>query len=328
MPYPAAPQGLGNFKGVMLCNRPTEPGQGPAAEGDGGPLPFRSRVSATHGERLGLNPCAKAVAAPTKKYRNESLQKHGAWLKKLQKGMVDEQEKKATEEAKKVEKEARMKEKSAKYREEVRQMLKERNEAYDEQLDFERQQNRERRGLVPKSENKPLWAMTESEVADFDRAEAEDLINFAETLDYDKFINDLEVRECLAIMKDRVGHVKRMQENFKQSLVDEFNRAAEREDGESFIDDANDLGESASQVGSVANSGRRRAQGGNGGDRPDWDASSSVGDGGSQRDLAKAEMAKEILASNSQMRGVHSKESVQKIIDKQKAENSAPPSDV
>ena len=49
--------------------------------------------------------------------------------------------------------------------------------------------------------------MTESEVADFDREEAEDLIDFAEGLDYDKYINDLEIRQALCVMRDRVAEL-------------------------------------------------------------------------------------------------------------------------
>lgn len=326
---PPAPQGLGNFKGVMLCNRPTEPGQ-PAnsGEGDGALPPFRSRVSAQHGERLGLNPCAKAVIAPSKKYRNESLERHGKWLKKLQKGISEDQQKAQDGEAETQRKEALIKESSAKYREDVRKMLTERNKQFAEDMEAHKYANRVARGLVPppggpggKSSNKPLWAMTESEVAEFDRGEAEDLINFAEGLDYDQFINDLEFKEALCLMKDRVGVLKREQEEFKRGLVDEFNRAAEqRSDGGESVDLVAELGESASQVGSEAQGRRKANRGGGNGlgeDRPDWDATSSVGESvtASQRD--KAEMAKGILAANAQMRNVHSKESVQRILEKQ-----------
>lgn len=328
---PPPPQGLGNFKGVMLCNRPMEPGQAAAAFGsgeDGQPPPFRSRVSATHGERLGLNPTAQVTGQPAKKYRNESLEKHGKWLRKLQKGMNKDQQTQAEMAQAAAEKEERVKKASAKYREEVRLMLEQRNVDHQAEMNAATQMNRVARGLVGAGEKKkPLWAMTEQEVADFDRDAAEDLIDFAEGLDYDKFIVDLEFREALNVMKDRVGLLHREQEAFKQQLVEEFNTA--EDDNPADLDFIDELGESASQVGSIAGSRRRApASLGNADDRPDWDATSSVGDGPG-RDQAKSDLAKDILASNSQIRGVHSKESLQRILEKQKKSpgSEGPPSE-
>lgn len=46
---------IGNYKGVMLCNRPNEFGQQRRAE-TAGPLPFNSRV-VNNNNPIGWNPC-------------------------------------------------------------------------------------------------------------------------------------------------------------------------------------------------------------------------------------------------------------------------------
>ena len=55
---------IGNYKGVMLCNRPNEFGQQKRPERTG-QEPFNSRV--TPGEPLGWNPAAKLLPRQTKK---------------------------------------------------------------------------------------------------------------------------------------------------------------------------------------------------------------------------------------------------------------------
>lgn len=55
---------IGNYKGVMLCNRPNEFGQQKRPERTG-LEPFNSRV--TPGEPLGWNPAAKLLPRQSKK---------------------------------------------------------------------------------------------------------------------------------------------------------------------------------------------------------------------------------------------------------------------
>lgn len=55
---------IGNYKGVMLCNRPNEMGQQQKASGDTSGI-FNSRVQ--HNEPLGWNPVKKFVQGTSKK---------------------------------------------------------------------------------------------------------------------------------------------------------------------------------------------------------------------------------------------------------------------
>ena len=50
--------------------------------------------------------------------------------------------------------------------------------------------------------------MTEGEADDADDAEAEDLLAFASGLDYDAYIDDLEVRQALSVIRERIDAQK------------------------------------------------------------------------------------------------------------------------
>ena len=52
--------------------------------------------------------------------------------------------------------------------------------------------------------------------------EVEDLIEFAFDLDYEKYMEDYEVRQALAIIKDRVDEIKK-DEEWKKNIADEWN---------------------------------------------------------------------------------------------------------
>ena len=54
---------------------------------------------------------------------------------------------------------------------------------------------------------KPAWAMTEQQTEDNKEAEIDDLLEFAYELDYEKYMEDYEVRQALAIIKDRVNEM-------------------------------------------------------------------------------------------------------------------------
>ena len=62
--YPKA--SIGNYKGVMLCNRPGENGQPPRPD-RGGLEPFNSRVDPKH--PMGWNPTAKLMPRQQRKKR-------------------------------------------------------------------------------------------------------------------------------------------------------------------------------------------------------------------------------------------------------------------
>ena len=73
---------IGNYKGVMLRNRPNEFGAIRKADGDGS-LPFNSRVNPA--APAGWNPCQKPIQrGPRKKKTNAVLQRHRKFLTELE----------------------------------------------------------------------------------------------------------------------------------------------------------------------------------------------------------------------------------------------------
>jgi hypothetical protein len=74
---------IGNYKGVMLCNRPNDFGNQPRVAEYGGEKPFLSRVTAD--DQVGWNPTKKPMPKMTrKKDPNSVLLKHKKFLRQLE----------------------------------------------------------------------------------------------------------------------------------------------------------------------------------------------------------------------------------------------------
>jgi hypothetical protein len=73
-----------------------------------------------------------------------------------------------------------------------------------------------------KASQKPAWAMTEKMTEEQKDAEVDDLLEFAYELDYEKYMEDYDVRQALAVIKERVGALNT---DWKQDMVDEWNAA-------------------------------------------------------------------------------------------------------
>ena len=56
--------------------------------------------------------------------------------------------------------------------------------------------------------NVPAWAKTQNQIKKEKDQEIDDLIEFAYELDYETFVEDMEVRQALALIKDRVEEMK------------------------------------------------------------------------------------------------------------------------
>lgn len=68
--------------------------------------------------------------------------------------------------------------------------------------------------------------MTEDQTELANEAEVDDLLEFAYELDYEKYMEDVEVRQALAIIKDRVNNMKK-DNDWKEKITDEWNQANE-----------------------------------------------------------------------------------------------------
>ena len=64
--------------------------------------------------------------------------------------------------------------------------------------------------------------MTEQQTEEQKEAEIDELLEFAYELDYEKYMEDYEVRQALAIIKDRVTELT-AEPDWKQKIADEWN---------------------------------------------------------------------------------------------------------
>lgn len=87
-----------------------------------------------------------------------------------------------------------------------------------------------RKWVRRKRADKPAWALTEEEGEEAAEEEAANLIAFADALNYDSILEDLEVREALRFAATRVGKIKR-------EKAEEARRAAALAAGEIGADD-------------------------------------------------------------------------------------------
>eukprot|EP00744_Colponema_vietnamica_P006756 GILI01009789.1.p1 GENE.GILI01009789.1~~GILI01009789.1.p1 ORF type:complete len:377 (-),score=75.27 GILI01009789.1:36-1166(-) len=180
---------IGNYKGVMLCNRPLD---ADAKKERSGPAPFLSAVTAK--EQIGLPVTRRFFPSCQKKSDpNSALSRHKKWLHDLQ--AQKEEYRKQQEEQMKIQEERKAKAKAA--REKRRKEL----------------------------EKMPAWALTEREHEELEDAEASELLDFAEGLDFDRYINDFEVKQALEIVKERVDELdKTKDEKWKEDITKEWNQ--------------------------------------------------------------------------------------------------------
>lgn len=70
----------------------------------------------------------------------------------------------------------------------------------------------------------PAWAITEKQQEVAKEQEIDELLEFAYELDYEKYMEDQEVRMALAVIKDRVQEITK-DVDWKQKMADEWNKA-------------------------------------------------------------------------------------------------------
>ena len=122
-PNGASGVSIGNYKGVMLCNRPFA-GVTAAAHAAGrsdGKQPFLSTVATR--DPVGFNPARVVRDMPHRSKKNSALSRHKRWLYDLKKAKERLQEEAEQEEARKELKRQRFAEQQAALRAEVRNTL-------------------------------------------------------------------------------------------------------------------------------------------------------------------------------------------------------------
>ncbi|GBG29627.1 Hypothetical Protein FCC1311_058482 [Hondaea fermentalgiana] len=268
---------IGNYKGVMLCNRPFGGVSHAAKKAHKASAnkqpPFKTSCGIS--EKIGLNPIRHPPNVVVERSKKDTaFSKHLRFLADLHKQKVSMQEEITREAQEKEQRRAAAREKWRRRREMVVKARKgedfnprgasrppsadeqKRNDD-DDNYDFEStsdqaerktsdendRRHHETRSQYASSSNqesktddtesdgpepsrrskktlqaRPKWALTKDAVEELEDYEAEDLLNFAKELDFDSFINDLEVRSALKAAKSRVDRIKRSEEKYEDDV--------------------------------------------------------------------------------------------------------------
>jgi hypothetical protein len=341
---------IGNYKGVMLCNRPNEFGQVQKPERQGKP-PFISRVDPK--EKVGLNPTKKIINVPQKKKdANSILVRHKRYLKMLQEKKLIEKLERENEDNQKVETLKKFKEHTAKQRQKITtlktdkieelpiQIAKQKEDPMETAVEEEKKvvkkltkenlfKNEEQYSKKAASrkgnKKKPAWAKTEEMLKKEQEEEIDDLIEFAYDLDYEKYVEDLEVRQALALIKERVEEIKQDNE-WRQKLANEWNQEANPNEGGQRQRD--DDAQSAVSIRTSVTGRSRMSKKSEFRDeiqreerqKEEWDASTQ----GEKRkptleEKLASKLADQILEDNPKLKGIHSKVSMKKMLEKEAA---------
>lgn len=223
----AAAVSIGNYKGVMLCNRPfdgvssmltKENRFGTNRDNNGTDNSKAAFLAGNPGEPLGLNvPILHEPAHATRRdKRNTALSKHRKWLFDLQKERARLQETLTEEEEAVQKRRERFSQREAKMREAI---CSDNNES--ERLADARAAEEKKRNL-----NRPMWALTKAtadeKLDDLEDAQANELIDFANNLDIDQFMDDVEIKARVAQVEQQLAQV--------QAIVDSEEAEEKRRD--------------------------------------------------------------------------------------------------
>ena len=340
---------LTNFKSVMLSDRPQANLDAKGKVKSTIP-PFKSMVRATKVE-AGLNrpKDIKVVRAKdlnpklTTNKGNDAITRHKRWLKELQAMNALTKEINETKNADGAVKARRFKENQAVKRELLRTQKEEATsqlkalQAVQEEVGYAGPPDNSSKGKGKgkgKGKAKPKWAMTEDALEGEEEDEMEDLVNFAECLDFDRFIDDYEVRQAMEVVKRRVKELEKEEDEFE--WVDEEYSTDEEAgepgadydgDGDVFagLDGGDEDGFGAApprrRVVKVRRVRRRKQPGADSitvtDDAPAWGA------GHADESLGQRKVAGEVLQSSRSMRSVHSKASIQAMMARKNAEGSS-----
>eukprot|EP00668_Euglena_longa_P011965 GGOE01014387.1.p1 GENE.GGOE01014387.1~~GGOE01014387.1.p1 ORF type:complete len:471 (-),score=149.09 GGOE01014387.1:272-1594(-) len=177
------------------------------------------------------------------------------------------------------------------------------------------------KGAKGKKAAKPKWAMTEEEAIDVELQETDDLVQFAAGLDFEKYLDDYEIREALSVMKERVEELKAEEEQSGEE-------AEEGEEGQRHRSMGGDGTAGASGkpwVPARREPGPRRVrlehQVGDALEllEQNWDNVSTFSSLSERKRRLISEqaiaLAEKILSGSSQLRGVHSKQSLARLLE-------------
>ncbi|KAG7378503.1 hypothetical protein PHYPSEUDO_009979 [Phytophthora pseudosyringae] len=307
----AAAVSIGNYKGVMLCNRPfngvsstlaKETRYGAKSNNNAADNSKAAFLAGNPGEPLGLNVpiLSEPAHAIRRDKKSTALSKHKKWLHDLQTERARLQEALAEDEDVAQKRRERFSQREAKMREAVRSN----NDDAEDGADADSGPAAGKK----KSINRPMWALTKAtadeKLDNLEDAEANDLIEFANNLNIDQFMDDVEVKARVAQVEQQLAQV--------QSIVDYEEAEEKRYDREQ------------QRLEELANGGG--ALNGNDLSRLGWDRADA-------KDDDTMSVASSVLSECKSIRSVHSVRSVAAITKRVEAKlltdgpGASPPSE-
>jgi len=228
---------IGNYKGVMLCNRPFAGVQAAAAAATNSSsaksrsAAFKAGIPDGRGT-LGLNPTKKLLPHAKPKKRITAVGRHKKWLQDLQ-----EQKRVLEDEILDEEETKELRRKAFSERERQKRQLvnkgntndtmnaggsaegktgdgdtngKDETKDWDEPEELDRLISQKQEVKVTKR-NKPAWAYTEAskmqEDEEMEDEELQELLDFTNNLNFEEFIEDVEVKQALEQLRQRVENL-------------------------------------------------------------------------------------------------------------------------
>ncbi|EPY26743.1 hypothetical protein AGDE_11114 [Angomonas deanei] len=245
---------LENYKGILLCDRPAET----TSIGGGGGDDRRAFVpSGRTGNPLGAGPSNERrelqkehtsltnTNVQTKKSQSQAITRHKNWLRSFAKQVHAMKQSEVEQQVEAARRAERLRQETA-LRREREAFVQQEPYNMQESLDpFKNKTNNNNTASkkTKKGKAKPQWAMTENEALDMELEANNDLLDFAKSLDYDKFINDYEVTEALTVMRDRVLELAKANDWSEEDI-----RRAGQEEQFIVYEDEEEASRRASQV--------------------------------------------------------------------------------
>jgi len=325
---------LNNYKGVMLCTRPNE------NIGVSKDKPFISRVDPK--AQIGINPVKKVQTyVPTKK-ANPVLLRHRVWLNQFKDKMKDKKLNEECKEQQDREKFERIREQATVQRGMSHELAEETSPAkavspvnQQEQVSPHNlvKKQTESKSVAKKKENKekPKWALTEKQVDDEEELDVDNLLEFTNNLDYEKYIDDLEVKDMVTALKKRIDELHNKDEDdWKNKIVDAWNNDDKKAAKSNKVDISFDARSDARSVASESKSAASEKSNKSiselkakleSKERKDWDNLSTTTTKKKNAVTVEERIAKhvadEILRNNTEFRHFHSNNSIRKILEKE-----------
>lgn len=195
----------------------------------------------------------------------------------------------------------------------------------DNDAEIKSQKSKKASEKPPKAERKkPAWALTEQEAEEIKEQEVDDLLDFAYQLDYEKYIDDLEVRQALAVLKERVHEIKRdanWKANFaaKKPARKEAEDAAETRSAKSGPKSVQSQAKSIRSMADTIKDIREKELN----EKPEWNKSVKASEKLTVEERAAIQIADQVLENAPYLKGIHSKASIRKILEREAREQLA-----